>query len=469
MLQPVNKLPPEIFSCITRCLLHGDYALDARSIIPLTHVCRYWRESITSVPANWTLISNSNKELTALSLERAKAAPLEVCFNTDRGDLGFFHPPAPYAQNIYTLRVAGSAAVIEKLREAIPGFPQSTPNLRSMSLILTLGPDVGSDRSIDPFEPLPSTLRRLALYDIPLYPSLLRLGSLTELTYYGDEFDLHLDTLLNFLEENRSLGCVTLTIRFREASLRSSRRRTPIESRLRFLSIRCRDGVDGQALISNIALRRGADLEITLTSADGRLDDILSGVSTTHLLNLRSPTFMEYRPHHGDIQLFGPNGRFLFERIYAHGRDAPFAEFPLLPLTHVREFRLTYRMREWETTRRAHDPLVFHQSSFPALETLSVDRETSVSRLLSALFSNPSSPPSLKTLAFMDCGITGDFMEELTQYASRRKVTTSAWLYKVVIVNSNGVFPSIASIRKLTEHVPVVDVKVGTALPRDLT
>jgi len=468
MLQPVNRLPSEIFSCITRCLLHKDHALDARSIIPLTHVCRYWRESITSVPANWTLISNSNKELTALSLERAKAAPLEVCLNTERGDLGFFHPPAPYAQNIGTLQVAGCAAIIEKLREAIPGFPQSTPNLRSMSLMM-LGPDVGLDRSIDPFETLPSTLRRLALYEIPLYPSLLRLGSLTELTLdYDDGFDLHLDTLLDFLEENHLLDRATLTIRFREASLRSSRRRTPIESRLRFLSIDCRDVVDGQALISNVTLRRGAHLDITLTSADGRLNDILSGVSTTHFLNLCSPAFMEYRSYHRDIQLFGPNGGFSFGRPYNHGGDVPFSEFPLLPLTHVREFRFIHRTPERETTQRAHDPLVFHQSSFPALETLAVDCETCVSHLLSALFSNPSSPPSLKTLAFMDCFITGDFMEELTQYASRRKATTSAWLYKVVIVNSNGVFPTITSIRKLKEHVPVVDVKVGTVLPMDL-
>jgi hypothetical protein len=69
----------------------------------------------------------------------------------------------------------------------------------------------------------------------------------------------------------------------------------------------------------------------------------------------------------------------------------------------------------------------------------------------------------------MDCDLTEDFMEELTQYASKRKATTSAWLYKVVIVHRGGVFPSIAAIRKLGEHVPVVDVRVGTELPRDLS
>ena len=377
-----------------------------------------------------------------------------------------FYLLAPYVQNIDTLQVVGEATLVEELRDAIPGFPQSTPNLRSMSLSLTSDDDL--DRSIDLFESLPSTLRCLYLYDIPLYSSLLRLRSLTELTYDYHEFDLHLDTLLDFLEENHSLDRATLGISFREASLRSSRRRTAIQSRLRLLSIHYSDVMDCQALISNITLQRGAHLNIVPTGTSGGLGDILSGVSTAHLLNLRSPTFMEYRSYLGDIQLCGPNGRFSFGTLYTLHRSVPFAEFPLLPLTHVREFRLIHRMPEWQTTQYAHNPLVFYQSSFPALETLAVDCETSASHLLSALFSTPSSPPSLKTLAFMDCDITDDFVGELTQYASERRATTSAWLYKVVIVNSDAVFPSIASIRRLKEHVPVVDVKVGTELPRDL-
>ena len=60
-------------------------------------------------------------------------------------------------------------------------------------------------------------------------------------------------------------------------------------------------------------------------------------------------------------------------------------------------------------------------------------------------------------------------MKELTRYASRRKETTSAWLYRVLIVNPDGVFPGISFIRELALNVPIVDVKVGTELPKDLT
>ncbi|KAF9777977.1 hypothetical protein BJ322DRAFT_987173, partial [Thelephora terrestris] len=75
ILRPVNRMPPEILSQVARYLIK-DKNVDAISIVPLTHVCRYWRESIISTPSNWTLISNKNKDMTAACLQRAKAAPL---------------------------------------------------------------------------------------------------------------------------------------------------------------------------------------------------------------------------------------------------------------------------------------------------------------------------------------------------------------------------------------------------------
>ena len=398
----------------------------------------------------------------ALSLERAKAAPLQVALDI-KEDPESFYPLAPYVQNIDTLRVF-SSTTIEKLRQAIPNFPQSTPNLRSISAGLIPDNEVDWDRSVDPLESLTSTLTCFELYHVPLYPSLLRLRSLTELIYWNKEFDLHLDTLLDFLEWNHSLKSVCLGVMFREASLRRSQRKAAIENRFRYLKIWYWKVVDIQALISGIPLRKGAQLDISHIVGDGGLTDILSGVSTTHLLNLRSPTAMRYGSS-GNIQLLGPNGGFSFQGPSFLGEGIPFAAFPLLPLTHVREFCLIHRTLEMR--QRPVIPLVFDQSFFPALEMVAVDCDTNVSHLLSALFSNPSSPPLLETIAFMNCDLTQDFVEELTQYASKREGTTSTSLHKVVIVNSD-VFPSIASIRKLEEHVSVVDVRVGKELPKNL-
>ena len=92
----------------------------------------------------------------ALSLERVKAAPLQVFLDTN-GDPESFYPLASHVKNIDTLRVLRSTT-IKKLKRAIPNFPQSTPNLRSISL--ELAPDNGVDweQSVDPLESLTSAL-----------------------------------------------------------------------------------------------------------------------------------------------------------------------------------------------------------------------------------------------------------------------------------------------------------------------
>ena len=171
---------------------------------------------------------------------------------------------------------------------------------------------------------------------------------------------------------------------------------------------------------------------------------------------------MEYRAYPRAIRLLGSNGSTAFCGISES--DIPFAEFPRLPLTDVR--RLHLNTRWWKPIR---PPMVFHHLSFfPALAIFIIERDAELSHLLSALFSNPSSSPSLKALAFLDCVITEEFMEELRRFSSDRKNTTSAWLHSVVILHREGKFPSIGSIRKLGEHVPVVDVRIAEELPTDL-
>ena len=121
-MQPANRLPPEIISHIARCLL-GGHAVDTRPIVPLTHVCRYWRDSIISTPDVWTLISDQWEGLAALSLERSKAAPLEIWLGMDDiSDPHFSDLLIPYVQNIKALHV-NSGSPIEELAQALPGFP----------------------------------------------------------------------------------------------------------------------------------------------------------------------------------------------------------------------------------------------------------------------------------------------------------------------------------------------------------
>ena len=450
----MNRLSPDILSRIIQ-FVPCEHDTDAQSIVVLTHSCRYWREFVISTPWNWTLISSRSKGLAVSSLHRAKAEPLEIHLdmNQVRGKPGFSNLINPYIKNTKSLHFSNFKTV-KDLTQTLPNFPQSMSALQSLTL------DGGHKCSVERFGSLAPTLRCLKLSVFPLHPSFLRLRDLTELALKSHYFTLHLDALLDFLEENRSLESVTLDIRFEKGSLRNSQRQAAIENRLRYLSV-CGGEMDIKAMVSNIALQRGAHLEII--SDRYTMNDILSGLPTAHLLNLSSPIFMEYQYTERSIRLVGPNGSFSYLELYYNDTPSAFVEFPLLPLTNVREVHLLLNRLRYESSVAA-----FNVSFFPALETLAVDRDIYVSRLLSGLFSNPSFPPSLKTLAFLNCSLSGDFMEELAQFASDRRKTTSAWLRRVVIVDSKVDLPSTGSMDALGKHVPIVDVRVGKELPTDL-
>jgi len=309
-LRPVNKLPPEILSRTARYLLDEEDE-DALRVVPLTHVCRYWRESIISSPEHWTLISSRDDGLAAASLERAKAAPLKICLDMEaiEDHRRLWHNIIkPSFKNAETL-VVSLIPTPEDFTEMFPNFPKSMPNLRTLSLEMS---DECWDPSFDALEPPAHTLEDLSLTDVHLSPFLLKLRTLTTLTLHHCQFDLPLDTLLDFLEGNCSLTSANLHINFIEPSLRSSKRQVMKENQLRYLSIGYGNPMDAQALISNIPLQRGAHLEI-LSNYNVWLTDIFSGIPTAHLLNLPSPTFMRYSSYQMDIRLDGPNGTFSFD------------------------------------------------------------------------------------------------------------------------------------------------------------
>ena len=426
-------------------------------MIPMTCVCRYWRKSIVSTPENWASISSQSKRLAELSFQRAKATPLDIRLDMAQINKtpGFSDLLAPHVQNTEILRIDSSAST-QELAQTLPNFPQSMPNLRSLSLAGRVC--FNRDWSTDPFGPL-TTLTHLSLIYVPLYPSFLHLRTLTHLTLDYSRFELHLDTLLDFLEENRSLERADLDMGFPKPVLGSSRRRVPVRNRIQSLTITCPYAVEASVLVSSITLQRGAHLEISLHQWDLRLNDITPIISTAHL---QSPTVVEYDRRLHTIRLLGQNGSFSF---FTFGPEGPFAGLPPAHFTNVREFRYN-----WSASgpRSLESPPGFPPPNLPALETLVTKYGPNLSHLFSTLFSDPSSSPSLKILAFLDCTLGEDFMEELTRFASNRKNSTSAWLYRVVIINSQGIFPRFASIVALREHVLVVDVQIGDDLPAGL-
>ena len=416
-------------------------------------------------------ISGERKGLAALSLERFKAAPLNISLwmYQIRKDHWFADLIAPHIHNVEIFEVK-YIEELQELTQALPDLSQSMPNLRSLTLMRhpLLSWQLLQDGHIDSLGPLPPALKRLTLSEIPLCLSFLRLRSLTRLTLSDRQFKLHLDTLLDFLEENDSLERAALGILFADPSLWSLRRRGPIKNRLRHPTINWCCSTSARFLISSIPLQRGGHLQIiNPTTSESRdppkLKDILSQDLMAHLSNLSPFNSMDCLSEPRTIKLFGPNGGFSYDEIYLIQR-VNFHELSPLPLNDVRQFRFRYRSLSLAYLR----PPAFSPSLFPTLEILVVNIRTPLSRFFSTMFSDPCSSPSLKILALSGCELTEDFMEELAQFASKRKNTTSTWLKRVLIVDPNGNFPSAASISALRKHVPVVDTRIADRVPPDL-
>ena len=360
-----------------------------------------------------------------------------------------------------------SIPTAEELTNVFSNPLQSMPTLQSLELSRSVC-EADLDRSIDPFVSFAiPALERLSLENIPLYPSLLGLSTLTEFTITDTQFDFHLDTLLNFLEGNPRLERVTLEVFFTDYILLGLQRKTVMRNRLRYLSICGANKMEVQALISNIPLQKGANLDLDLDDEDVTLNDFLPGISAGHLSSPPSPTLLElnHGPFARQITLNGPGGKLTF--FAASWLELSFADLSVLPLANVREVRLCY----WKEIRpKTFKPPAFYPVYFPALETLTVDCSSDVLGVLSILLSNSPPPPFLKTIGFLNCDLPEEVMEELTTFASERRNTpTSTWLHRVQIVHSDGVFPSAASIRRLREHVKVVETRIEDKFSTDLT
>ena len=103
---PTHQLPPEILIRILYLAVdHGSHE-HAEQIIPLTHVCRYWRTLLLSYPRMWSTLRMKPGDPSVISewLARSQNVPLTVIAEfADTYD----HPPCRY-QDSATATLAGT-------------------------------------------------------------------------------------------------------------------------------------------------------------------------------------------------------------------------------------------------------------------------------------------------------------------------------------------------------------------------
>ncbi|KAF9649589.1 hypothetical protein BDM02DRAFT_3186216 [Thelephora ganbajun] len=457
-LRPVNRLPLEVIALCAAFVSRND----PRPIIPLTHVCRYWRKAIVFSPRNWASIGSGWKRLVSLCLERAAAAPLTISISISdiKGDGDFLQALLPHTSRISNLSLTGYSS-IEGVTDDLPGFFASPiPNLTSVELEQTEKPTEWFPSNEAPAPPLfrnVSKLRSLHLVRTPLHPTVFSITSLVELKLVGYADPFHFGKFIEFLHSNPGLEVVILDLQFIEDSVWIAPERKTSLPQLRHLTFTCGSATDARGLLSCVSLRRGSHITIQGPQSDPRTDFAsFLPCPPTSIRELLDPvTVIKLWSSPGLFHIFGGGGRLAFQ-----GSKNTYDGFKLFVTGAVREFHTdVYRLDP------SGDHLSWPLRRLPALEALVLSKTRFPPGSLSVLAEEPVLCPSLKTIAFFDCKVNEDVIRELEEVLAKRRDSTAARLYRVVIVNNTRALPDLQLIHQLRKFVPRVDVGVGDELP----
>jgi hypothetical protein len=306
-----------------------------------------------------------------------------------------------------------------------------------------------------------SKLESLSLTQTPLYPALLTIGSLVELKLTGYTIPFQFNTFLGLLASNAGLELVVLDIQFVPGSVGATpaSRMVPL-AHLRRLSITCSKPIDSRGLLSHMGLPRGVHIEVLFTqpAQSTELRSFLPSPLTPIWKLLAPITTIKTRNTPREIHYSGNSSELTLRSTEPTWRTP--TELALFPTTAVREFYADLYPYQYVGSGVSH---IFR--CLPALETFAISKSVVPAGLFSALTEEPVLCPTLKTIAFFDCAVDSDIAKKLEKAIAKRGDLTAARLYRVVIVNSTGTLPDLASIQHLRRVVPCVEVRVDDKLP----
>jgi len=411
------------------------------------------------------LIGSGWKRLVPLCLERAGAAPLTANISLldieddAEGCKGFLQALLPHVPRISHLSLTGYAPVTD-VENILPGFFAS-PMLNLTSLELE---QAGYSTEFFPSRGTPapqlfqniSKLKSLHLGRTPLYPVLYNIESLVELKAAYDRAPFQ--KFIGFLESNPNLEAIDLHITFAEAPASVTPERVVSFPRLKRLALTCDNAVDSRALLSYLSLPQGINLDIygSMRNSCGDLASFLP-CPPTLIQDCLAPITTVKCLRSVALHLFSNDGSFSFRNHILPSKLCE--EFNLFPTGAVREFHLHCR------SYRDQGQLSWPLERLPALEALAFDRTSVVPGFLSALTKKPILCPSLKTIAFLNCMVSRETIDELEEVLAKRENSDASRLHRVVIVYGIYELPRSDMIIRLQRLVPRVDIMVGDELP----
>jgi len=205
LLLPVNYLPPEIFAEVFR------YRDNEKELIAATHVCRYWRSCLSSVPSLWTNFCFKNFDLARTYLKRCKSATISIRIPTT-WDPSLFEYIVHSAAKVGSICLRGPSYVVIRW---LLGIDKPLLSLRSLELA------VWPEGLSEGLRTLPSgfldlqapSLRSLVLRGVypPAYITLPNLSVLT-LQFYENAAPICLDRVVALLSQAPNLQELDLFI-----------------------------------------------------------------------------------------------------------------------------------------------------------------------------------------------------------------------------------------------------------------
>ena len=234
--QPIQRLPPDIITVIATFLDPRACGGDCQSLVAMSQVCRYWRETLLFNPESWSFIGSEYTELLPLFLERSKSHPLEINLTSETILPHIIQHIEAHADRIGILRYNLKEADIVTLQTLFR--LDNLPGLRTFSIKISRPPTVAPEvEEMVLFSGKMPALRMLELLPFPIIPQFAESRNLVDLRL--DVVYSTLTAVLDLLAANPLLERVRLLGNFDDDE-DTREARSVFMRRLRFLAVeRC--------------------------------------------------------------------------------------------------------------------------------------------------------------------------------------------------------------------------------------
>ena len=306
-LAPIHRIPPEVLTLVPD--YWGEWKWNkVPDVIPLTHVCRAWREMFLSRSSLWTTFYCKNADKTRAYLERSRSSPIELQIN--REDVLSPHDPLlqviPHATS--RLKHLSVRATPKSIDDITIHLSRPAPLLEFLSVDYHRVSGPASKSTLPPslFNGDLSSLRTLHLLHVRTELPWRNMANLTSFVLWGGlPGESPIGQLLDFFESAPSLKSVELISAIPASGAQSGR----------LVSLGCLEWMVIQGrepcphLLNHLLIPVGATLSIRVTSLATRPEDHLPR-PPSNLRNLSNLTrvSLNFSAFYPELRFTGPNG-----------------------------------------------------------------------------------------------------------------------------------------------------------------